>query len=963
MVPGFGQQGYSFTCYDSITNTPFSEVNDVIEDDKGFIWIGSDKGLFRFTGRTFEEHNLRLRSKTIHAFERLNRDTILFVNDLNVFCLHYDGTDVVITPYQKPSANTLHYPNGLFLDRSNNLWISETGDQVTVYATKYRVSRTIPLPKSTPGLTTRTHFAQDSEGIIWLIRHNGKIFRYENEQGKLRQTANKNLNVNAIYEQGDSIWIGAEEGLYLYKTKAGARLENPISLETTLTGISAVNKSPNNSLFIGTKEGKIYEKSSGSLKWTKVFGSNDPHRVVDIPMRSINNIYFNSAETHQEERIWIPHQKGICLLRSPYFENVGSLAHDNVVSIVPTMDSEMLISLGDLHQVIPRGDVFQSRRIEGVSKVTAIAAGAGSVWLANTYSEIIRMNGDYQELKRLDLSERGGSVFYFHNDHQSNVWFCQAPRENPIVGVAKLTPDYQILEYGRSKGLESRILVVDQSSRGELYAAGIGSKTYLYQYHAEQDQFENVSLPMPFQPSETFEVHDLDVDDRGVVWLATTDGLLTYDSESIVRIGTPPVSSQEIRAVCSMLDGSIWASTATNGVVHHHRGRSVLIDESSGLPSLVTSYRCLKKDANNRIWVGTSEGAAYTVATNPQPNLTPTPELKNCIINSKEIELDIEKGITLRGQQRLRLQLITKAYPANDLVHEYRMVPSEELSFLLPDEGWERFNYDDELEIAEVLPGQYQLQMRSKQQKGFRWSMPLQLPVWVKKPIYRDPRFIIGLVLFISLSFWGYTKLFMQKRMRIMQGILTNQQRELEAKEELLAAQTKEIVQQKEEYKEAVSDISILHQLIHEIPYNADWNEIIMAIGKALDSQEGIQAFEIAYVSGTEICYRGYSTKERGNFTYRSKPYNEKTSLTCWAITNKRILIINDFLKEHHLYVQRKSDYLFQSMAFIPFKQRSGKQAILCAYSIDKEQYQEHDILMLRILADYISRSAHKDLE
>jgi len=64
-------------------------------------------------------------------------------------------------------------------------------------------------------------------------------------------------------------------------------------------------------------------------------------------------------------------------------------------------------------------------------------------------------------------------------------------------------------QYGAAAGLDNRILVIKESERGRLYAAGIGPETYLYRYEPAADAFINLSLPLPFAHSQGFEVHDL----------------------------------------------------------------------------------------------------------------------------------------------------------------------------------------------------------------------------------------------------------------------------------------------------------------------------------------------------------------------------------------------------------------------------------------------------------------------
>ncbi len=183
----------------------------------------------------------------------------------------------------------------------------------------------------------------------------------------------------------------------------------------------------------------------------------------------------------------------------------------------------------------------------------------------------------------------------------------------------------------------------------------------------------------------------------------------------------------------------------------------------------------------------------------------------------------------------------------------------------------------------------------------------------------------------------------------------STQQKELAQKQALLDAKSKEVDEQKEKFDDALSNISRLHLIIRKIPLEASLREVVIALGQAIDQSIGIQAFEIAYTSGDDIVYRGYSRKERGGFTFRKKDFNEKNSLAAWTLANREQLIINDFRAEHVQYIEKKKDYFFQSMIFIPFKFRTGKEAVLCTYNVRKNQFRTHDALMLQLLTDYIA--------
>ncbi|MBT8254156.1 MAG: hypothetical protein KJN68_09305, partial [Bacteroidia bacterium] len=48
-------QQYGYTQYNSSSGAPFDKVSSVIQDQTGFVWIGSQNGLYRFEGIFHED--------------------------------------------------------------------------------------------------------------------------------------------------------------------------------------------------------------------------------------------------------------------------------------------------------------------------------------------------------------------------------------------------------------------------------------------------------------------------------------------------------------------------------------------------------------------------------------------------------------------------------------------------------------------------------------------------------------------------------------------------------------------------------------------------------------------------------------------------------------------------------------------------------------------------------------------
>lgn len=80
-------------------------------------------------------------------------------------------------------------------------------------------------------------------------------------------------------------------------------------------------------------------------------------------------------------------------------------------------------------------------------------------------------------------------------------------------------------------------------------------------------------------------------------------------------------------------------------------------------------------------------------------------------------------------------------------------------------------------------------------------------------------------------------------------------------------------------------------------------------------------------------------------------------------MTNKQEVFINDFEKEHGIYIQEKAAYHFNSLMFIPFTLENDQPVVLCAYSLKKNDFDPNDLIMFRILAQFISFSIHQKLK
>ena len=954
-------QQYSYVQYNSGSGAPFDKVSTVLQDREGFIWIGSQNGLYRFDGIHFDIYSMHTKSQFVHQLHE-REDHLLFVNDMGI----YQIDDLISQPKVIPliegtineTAGLPFYPNNFALGKDQDIWLTQSNHSVG--SLQQGDFKTYPFSKTDKAQKLGIH--EDSKGGIWVLSPLDGLFYFD----KATNTFIKKLNIkngNTLLIHKDYLLVG-NDALSVYKIQENEpRLIKTIEIDDDL--ITAMYADENDQYIIGTRKGKLFMVSDLNDPPQTIYGANEAHRVEELDFGSINEIYVTTDSKSNNDKLWICSENGLWLLQQRFFKTVKNLPMNNPISIAMGNQGKAWAPINYLFEISPNQDEFTARPIYNNLQANAVAQDkAGFLWVTTTTPKVELLKYDKNKIvKRYDdFHDRGEAIFNLFPDSKGNLWFCQAPVNKPIIGIAKIDEKGAIKYYDENKGFASRILAIKESARGEIYAAGIGEESYLYRFDPVEDQFVNLSPTLPFTAMLNFEAHDLTIDDRGVVWLATTDGLLRYDGEKITLIQNDILGQEEVRGVTHYSNNNIWISTATKGLVFHQQNTSTVLGEIEGLPAVISAYRCITTDDQGRIWAGTAEGLVYSrmsAATLPYSN---PPRIRKVMINQRELPEGFNEVLEIKKSQELNLYFTNLSFPARNVQYQYRLLRKEDRQIMLEEQLWQSNGNNNALRLSQIELGKYYIELRAKQPGGYQWSKPLEIQLNVFLPLYLQTWFIyssIGLlVLFISYYFRFYVK----RRFNRLQQVLKYSNEKLAIKEVQLHKKIREFEAQQEELDSANSNIHTLELFIKEIPKKASWNDIITAMGKAVKQSSDINAFEIAFKEKNEIVHKGFSNQERSGYTFRSKSFNIKTSLTCWAMANNQEVLINDFDKEHTMYIGKKAAYRFNSLLFIPFNLENDQPVVLCAYSIQKNQFDQNDIVMFRILAQFICFSIHEEI-
>lgn len=91
--------------YNDENGLPSNEVYNIIQDQKGFIWIGSDAGLYKFDGIHYHPYKAQTqKSKAISGLKISSsgriychnfQNQIFYVENDSIFELEYPNTDII----------------------------------------------------------------------------------------------------------------------------------------------------------------------------------------------------------------------------------------------------------------------------------------------------------------------------------------------------------------------------------------------------------------------------------------------------------------------------------------------------------------------------------------------------------------------------------------------------------------------------------------------------------------------------------------------------------------------------------------------------------------------------------------------------------------------------------------------------------------------------------------------------
>ncbi|MDN5214537.1 two-component regulator propeller domain-containing protein [Fulvivirgaceae bacterium BMA12] len=614
-----------------------STINCILQDRKGFIWIGTRGGLNRYDGTSFKVflHNpsdsTSISNNIIYSLYE-DKNGLIWVGTqegLSVFD-HATRAFTVFKKSRSPNKGLSHNTvKSIIEDANGNYWLGTNGGGLNKITLK-------PGPEPIVERAQFTHYwheadneqsissnyltalVADKNGYLWIGTRDNGLNKFDPKSAtalhylKEQKYSISDNRINTLYldRQGD-IWAGTQEGLSRLREKSRTKgfykneriyryfhqekRQNSLSNNTVISIVQGAS----GLIWIGTDGGGLnkFNKRTGVFTHYK----NDVNDPNSIKNNNIRCIYDDIVGM-----LWIGTNAGISQLgsqrkRFKIYQRDG--LSDNAISsnYVQALYKERngITWIGTL-------DGGLNRLNTRTGKVTQYTTSG------------IFDSGIKREFKKPEPVKK----------KRRRRRKKKTEKEKPYVPLKNLS--------------DMRVLAIHRDVRNTLWVGTGGGGLNRLDLRTERFRHYKADLANPDSLSHN-TIRVIFEDRRGIIWLGTEGGGLNrFDRRKFKRYVKEPdnpgsLTSSDIRALAQDKNGKLWIGTYGGGLnVFNPKTEKFTAfvkqkDQQNGLSSNIIF--CLHFDKSGILWIGTSEGLnKYDIEKNEFTHYTMNDGLPNNLI-------------------------------------------------------------------------------------------------------------------------------------------------------------------------------------------------------------------------------------------------------------------------------------------------------------------------------------------
>lgn len=755
---------FHFRHYNIENGVSSNNISTLFQDQKGYIWIGTENGLNRFDGNQFTlyQKNNPLYSN-FHA------------NSINTIC---ETTD-----------------KELWLGTDNGVFIyNQVKDTFTPF-----VKQTSDKTSITSWIT---HIIQDKAGNIWIATHKQGIFLFNTQTDKLTQfeiPQNDNIVTRILNDEQNNIWLSGPYQLCKLNKVNNTFETYAIEEKTESIYSMALWEDSSNHIWIGTWDKGLWkldprtkqvekyltgEKGKGILHIHSILeyspellliGSDDGLTIFN-PVTHESFLYDNYGDSEKslsdkfiypilkdrEGGVWIgTYYNGISYLPPycgqfngysessdiPYFNSriISRFCEDENGNIwIASDDSGLSCFNPSTMQFID----FNGREKLNKHNLHALCIVGKDLWIG-TYGDGIQvLNAQTGKIKNYNTTNGldENSIYSIFKDSQGQIW------TGSMNGICQY--DAQKQHFTPIKHLEALIIEIVEDAKGNLWIATQGKGLFRYSPQKNKE-WEKYGLEKGFN---SLTVNHLCINKDNEIWAATSEGLYLYNPLKDVFTYQPLRLPNE--CINAILEGEdcLWLTTA-KGLVKYTPAtqETQIFTKSDGLQSEAFIMASALKTRNGEFYIGSING----FNTFYPHQLKLNTQKPNVVLTSLEIfnqKIDTQKDGTL-PEAIDHLKEIHLSYKDNVITLNYAALSyctpqKNQYAYILEgfDKGWNYVGSQHSTTYTNLPAGTYTFRVKASNNDNIWNEEGTSIRIIVHPPFYLSLPFKIGYVLLFLLA-------------------------------------------------------------------------------------------------------------------------------------------------------------------------------------------------------------------
>ncbi|HWX36941.1 MAG TPA: two-component regulator propeller domain-containing protein [Steroidobacteraceae bacterium] len=571
-----------------------TRVSQIVQDDQGFIWLGTQYGLLRYDG---------------YAFKAFTPDPA------------------------RPGSISGVFIESLFKDRSGSIWVG-SDQRLDRFDPSTETFKHFPLgttSRSSIGVSV-AHISEDAEGILWLSTGDG-LFRLDPTSGQTRRFGHDPADPRSLSSSDIKSTLEDRSGRFWVATRAGIDALDRATGQVTL-----------HVPMLEFREMSMLEDRAGTL-WV-LHHSGTGIAILDRKAQRLRHLRLTppdgkhdagsgvyAALEDREGTLWIgtggggllryerAAQRFVRYLSNPYDKH--SLAGDTVVSLFEDREGDVWVSLHSAplsmfarrhlpFEKLGRDPSITSRAAESV--IGALFEDhAGQVWLSHEgFLSAHDRNTEHFQTYQVGAGGLAADVIGIAEHPAGTFWLGTVGG-----GLGRLDRSTGRFRYYRHDPEDPQSVSSDVVERilpdrdGSLWLATWDG---LDHFDPSTGRFTRYEVA----PDTRAQVYlDLKQDAEGYVWLGSNFlGLHRFDPSHktfTVYAHEPDrqgsLSNNRVNSVLIDHSGTVWAGTQNGLNRFDPRAQTfVAYYTKDGLPGDVVS--CILEDGSDHLWLSTNRGVA-----------------------------------------------------------------------------------------------------------------------------------------------------------------------------------------------------------------------------------------------------------------------------------------------------------------------------------------------------------------